>query len=392
MTSDEIINYISKIDLDLKTRGGNPRYFDQKVQPDIVEIISECILDFSKKKHFFTIKDIWDNKFSEDLVYEYFKKPKARDKKAANEFDKFFSQPICFLTFFGILHREKKGTKFYHTILKPDILEYIASDQRKALNFINICLICFIKSNQLKSDFDKFFTEQDKESYFSLRERFYEFTYNNTNINRSNKHEPGRIFTPIINALAFKQNKKGSQKGNISKDVIYLGDLIYARPNWKDILNGKPGELTRESWDGKKIKNIDEQLSLSSSERSSKKAIVKKYGNTSEYSGSDGALDTHHIFPRSFNFDLCHYKENLIRITPDEHYIKAHPNRNTQIINKPFQVELLKAKLKSVETSLKKSEDFYDLKFFIDMLKKGFKIDLPTDLSINDLKNFLNSR
>ena len=147
MTSDEIINYINKLDLDLKTRGSNPRYFDQKVQPDIVEIISECILDFSKKKHFFTIKDIWDNKFSEDLVYEYFKKPKARDKKAANEFDKFFSQPICFLTFFGVLHREKKGNKYYHTILKPDILEYIASDQRKALNFINICLIFFIKSN-----------------------------------------------------------------------------------------------------------------------------------------------------------------------------------------------------------------------------------------------------
>ena len=53
MTSDEIINYINKLDLDLKTRGSNPRYFDQKVQPDIVEIISECILDFSKKKTFF---------------------------------------------------------------------------------------------------------------------------------------------------------------------------------------------------------------------------------------------------------------------------------------------------------------------------------------------------
>ena len=36
--------------------------------------------------------------------------------------------------------------------------------------------------------------------------------------------------------------------------------------------------------------------------------------------------------------------------------------------------------------------DFYDLKSYIDMLKKGFKIDLPDDLGINDLKNFLNSR
>ena len=63
MTGDEIINYIDKLDLNLKTRGSNPRFFDQKVQPDTVEIISQCILEFSKQKHFFTIKDIWNNKF-----------------------------------------------------------------------------------------------------------------------------------------------------------------------------------------------------------------------------------------------------------------------------------------------------------------------------------------
>ena len=392
MTGDEIINYIDKLDLNLKTRGSNPRYFDQKVQPDTVEIISQCVLEFSKQKHFFTIKDIWNNKFSEDLIYEYFKKPKATDKKAENEFDKFFSQPICFLTFFGILHREKKSKKYYHTILKPNILEYIASDQRKALNFINICLISFIKSNQLKTTFEKFFTEQDRESYLLLRESFFEFTYKNTNIKRSNKYEPGRIFTPIVNALAFKQNKKGSIKGTISKNMIYLDDLIYARPNWKDILSGKPRELTREVWLEKKLDSLDEQRSLSSSERSSKKAIVKKHGNISEYSNSESAFDTHHIFPRSFNYDLCYFKENLIRITPDEHYIKAHPNRNTQKVDKDFQVKLLKAKFKSIEDSLNKNEDFYNLKDFIFVLNKGFKIDLPDDLNINDLKNFLKSR
>ena len=53
MTSDEIINYLNTVELDLKIRGGNPRYFDQKVQPDVVEIISQCIKEFSKKKTFF---------------------------------------------------------------------------------------------------------------------------------------------------------------------------------------------------------------------------------------------------------------------------------------------------------------------------------------------------
>ena len=68
MTSDDIISYVNSLELDLKIRGGNPRYFDQKVQPDVVEIISQCILEFSKKKHFFTINEIWNNKFSENLI------------------------------------------------------------------------------------------------------------------------------------------------------------------------------------------------------------------------------------------------------------------------------------------------------------------------------------
>ena len=85
---------------------------------------------------------------------------------------------------------------------------------------------------------------------------------------------------------------------------------------------------------------------------------------------------------------MCGYKENLIRITPDEHFTKAHPKNNTQKIDKKFQIELLKAKLNSIKISLDAGEDFYDLKLFIDMLNKGFKIDLPENLSINDLKNF----
>ena len=117
-----------------------------------------------------------------------------------------------------------------------------------------------------------------------------------------------------------------------------------------------------------------------------------KYGEISEYSKSTGAFATHHIFPRSFHFKLCGFKENLIRITPDEHFIKAHPKNNTQKIDETFQIELLKAKLRSIEYSLNKGEDFYDLKTYIFVLNNGFKIELPAELSIDDLKNFLNSR
>ena len=84
---------------------------------------------------------------------------------------------------------------------------------------------------------------------------------------------------------------------------------------------------------------------------------------------------------------MCGFKENLIRITPDEHFTKAHPKNNTQKIDENFQIELLKAKLNSIETSFKNKENFYDLKNFIFILNIGFNINLPDDLTVNDLKN-----
>ena len=58
-----------------------------------------------------------------------------------------------------------------------------------------------------------------------------------------------------------------------------------------------------------------------------------------------------YFFSWSFYLDICHYRENLIRITPDEHFAEAHPSNNTQRVDKKFQVKLLFAKLKSIEHS-----------------------------------------
>ena len=386
-----INNYLDKFDLNIKTRGSNPRFFDQKVQPDVVEVIAYCILNYNKK-HFFTIRDIWNNKLSEDYIYEILRKPKASEPKAENEYDKFFSQPICFLTYFGVLFRERKQGKYYHTVLNKKILEYISDNQNNALNFICICLTKFFKINNFISKFDNFFKDQDRDSYLELREGFFNFLWNNTKIKRPKKYEPGRIFTPIINALAFKKNKKGSAMGNISKNPIYRDELIYGRPNWKDILTDKPREKTREEWQEETLDAMDEQVGINSAERSSKKSIVERHGDKSEYSNKNKATQTHHIFPRSFYLNICHYRENLIRITPDEHFAEAHPSSNTQRVDKKFQVKLLFAKLKSIEHSLKKKDDFYDLSLFIKVLNVGYKIELPKDLSIQDIKNVLKAK
>ena len=390
MNDKIIIEHLEKLDLKFKKDKDIPKFCDQKTQIDVVECVSLCILNY-KKKNWFTKKDIWFSKFSVDHVYEVFRKPISTDKKSKKEFDKFFAQPKAFLTFFGVLIREKKSNAYYHTIANRKILEYISDNQNNSLNFMYLCFVFFLKQNsELKKKVDDFFKTQDKTSFQELKETYEIFIKKHTKI--ENDNEPRRTFTPFINLLAFKNIKKGTQGGRLSSDFIHRDELIYGRPNWKDIATKKPRGKTRAEWHIEYLEKQDEEKALTTTEAYAKKCIKEKYGEISEYSKSAGAHATHHIFPRSFHFKLCGFKENLIRITPDEHFTKAHPKNNTQKIDENFQIELLKAKLNSIETSFKNKENFYDLKNFIFILNIGFNINLPDDLTVNDLKNFLNSR
>ena len=54
-----------------------------------------------------------------------------------------------------------------------------------------------LEDSSLLNEFNKFFEIQTKEEYKNVKDKFTEFTINNTNIN--GKTECGRIFTKIIN-------------------------------------------------------------------------------------------------------------------------------------------------------------------------------------------------
>lgn len=70
-----------------------------------------------------------------------------------------------------------------------------------------------------------------------MKDNFTIFTIQNTPINKNT--ECGRIFTKILNLLAFKQHKKGTRKGHFSKTIITLDELKYNRVNWRDEYNKK---------------------------------------------------------------------------------------------------------------------------------------------------------
>ncbi|MDA4744639.1 hypothetical protein NY599_09390, partial [Enterobacter hormaechei] len=83
------------------------------------------------------------------------------------------------------------------------------------------------------------------------------------------------------------------------------------------------------------------------------------------------ATQVHHIFPKSGFPKLGHYLENLIKLTPDQHYTKAHPSNKTDAINKDYQLVCLMAKTDSVEASLKRGEFLYRKESLIYVINTG---------------------
>ena len=68
------------------------RFFDQKVQPDVLSAVCECILHCIDEKNSFSVNDVRYCDYSNELVTEIFNKPEI--KKADNEYDKFFFSTI----------------------------------------------------------------------------------------------------------------------------------------------------------------------------------------------------------------------------------------------------------------------------------------------------------
>ncbi len=96
-----ITEYLSNKDLDLK-KSHNARFFDQKVQPDVVSGVCEsllfCLKDATQE---FTASHIKSCEYSEQMVTNFFNKPSVA--KAPREYDKFFGQPLKSLAYAKLL-------------------------------------------------------------------------------------------------------------------------------------------------------------------------------------------------------------------------------------------------------------------------------------------------
>ncbi|MDE8087865.1 restriction endonuclease [Erysipelothrix rhusiopathiae] len=375
-----IESFLEESDYDVRI-SGNARWCDQKCTPDVVSFIADCVINFSKTDYNirFSSRDIWDFEYASKTIREIFRKPNTQSPLSQNEYDKFFSQPLELLSYSKVLTKYKVGNRNFYTVNQRAILDYIAVRERNALDFLYLYFKKVLMDSDLWGDFNIFFQNQNQNTYFDLKTKFENFTIKYTKIN--NKTEVRRIFSKILNPIAFKHNKRGTYRGRISKHEITLAELMYNRNNFRDIWSEKPKNVTRKEW----LKEIERDINPDYYRYQSLKAkkFLKEYNNKYRNSKSElddefsvgNATQIHHIFPESEFPTISGFLENLVALTPTQHLFKAHPNNNTSIIDKDYQELLLKTKALIIKENLMTDNIIYSFENFSMVLNTGFEYE-----------------
>lgn len=385
--------YFQSFDFDVR-KTKDARFMDQKVTPDILCIISDCILNYDADRNIeFTKDDIWSNHYFSHNVKNIFSKPDTQNETTRSEYDKFISQPCRTLAYANIIELNKQGNKNYYKIKNRKILEFIAIKERNAYFFLFLYLSKIINDSGLSIHFDTFINKAkngnvNEIDYQELKKRFQKFIIGNTSINGTT--EVNRIFPKILNILSLENNIQGSIGGHISKRQIYWTDLLYNRVNFRDINKDKHISRTEAFSIDTEIKQENDAYS----EYKVNKAInfIKKlyeYSEVKDEWGNSKATQVHHIFLRTEFPQLAHYLENLIKLTPTQHFYKAHPENRTKEIDKNYQLTCLLAKANNIESSINHSEFYYSKESFIYVINEGLSESLEYSLTFKEIKKHL---
>ncbi|MBB1548983.1 MAG: restriction endonuclease [Clostridiales bacterium] len=387
--------FLSQYDYDIR-KSCDARWIDQKCTYDVVSIIADCINEYVENSNSeeFTVSDIWHSDYARENVVSIFSKPDP-ELKAGNEYGKYFGQPIKLLGYSHVLNERKEKNRYYYSINNQEILDKIALRPMNSLNFLYEYISKVLSDSGLMQSFEDFFRIQTKDSYKEVRDNFISFTINNTKIN--GETECGRIFTKVINPLAFKLKKLGTEKGRISKFVITLNDLQYNRSNWRDELSGKDKSVTRSEYEPT-VAQLQARALATYTVNKAKKA-VRKFNDIFNNGQSEvcqstelvKATQAHHIFAQSDYPSIADFIENLIMLTPNQHFSMAHPNNKTQYIDKDFQYVCLIAKSTRIHDNLTSdnADKFYDFDDYKYVLNTGLETDEFSSIEYLDFASIL---
>ena len=386
-------DFFNNQDLDIRKKGNNPRFLDQKCTPDVISFIADCICQVNKNT--FDRNDIWQSDYFIKNASFIFGKPSPKNRTASHEYDKLILQPLDLFSYSGILSKQKTGLKNIFSIQEKKILELIARNEKDAFLFLFCYLDKFVKDSGLSNYLNIFLQKQDKESFTDIKNRFIRFLLAYSKIGSRQSANGGeveirRIFPKFLNIFAVYKQAKGSIKGHLSKGIFLMADLMYNRMNFRDIYKLK--NITRSEQ-----QQIRHSTPAKYRDFQTQKAMkwMKQHHPYSEVNDRlYGKTDCiHHIFPKSEFPEISYYIENLIALTAGQHTTFAHPHGNTNTIDKMYQKVCLKSKVFTIEKELKKTETQYSLPDFIFVLTKGFKqkVNIPVDANFDTINNTIDS-
>lgn len=375
----QINNFFASFDFDVR-KSKDARYMDQKVTPDVLCIIADCVLNFTADRNIeFTKDDIWNDNYFNTNVKTIFNKPDTANTTTRQEYDKFTSQPLRTLAYSNVLTMRKESGRNIYRINDKRILEFIAMKERNAYLFLYHYIVKVLTDSGQIPFFNSFKEKCQsntvtKNDLIQLKERFQRFMIGNTSIN--GKVEVNRIFPKILNIFACENNIQGTVRGQLSENQFYYTDLMYNRPNWRDV--GKNKNISRNE------AIVEHETLLMKQNQAYSDYLVQKAmkiirtmyreSEVKDQWGNGEATQVHHIFPKSEFPQIAHYIENLIKLTPTQHFTKAHPNNKTDSINKDYQLVCLLAKTDNIEKSLNSGEFIYRKESFIFVLNTGLSM------------------
>lgn len=396
ITETEIKNFLDQYDYDIR-KSHDARWIDQKCTMDVVSLIADCILHFIENdiNKEFTVNDIWHNKYTVENVQEIFAKPNP-DEKASNEYDKYFGQPMKLLGYSRILNCNVRNGRNYYKINNLALLEYISIKERNAFKFLCLYIEKVLTDSGIYNLFDTFYKYPNDDNYLKAKDGFSEFTIRYTPIN--GKVECNRIFIKILNPLSCKYKTLGTQKGRLSKDIITYDMIAYNQRNWRDLYSQKPKDMTRVEYEKTlPIQCVDRMTTYKINKA---KYTIRKYndkyrnGKTEleqQNHTKDLASQIHHIFPVSYYPEISDYCENLIALTPTQHYIYAHPNNNTKYVDKIYQYYCLIAKIGNIKENIldKNTPTIYSFEDLCYVLNIGLETDEFNDIEYLNFNKML---
>ncbi len=371
---------------------GYSRFIDQKVTPDILSFIADCIFNLPNNDSF-TVRDIWESEYFEKNTKAIFGKPAPSNETAFSEYNKFIGQPLKTLAYAQVLAENKDGNTNRYTINNRELLEYISLNERGALDFLYGYLVKVLADSGFYTHFETYRAQMRKNAdpvhFDTLKQRFHRFMLGNTEINGAT--EINRIFPKVINPLSVKENIPGSEKGRMTKHPFAFSDLMYNRVNFRDL---------------KKAKGVSRQEAAEISSRMKQKKdfteyriskameLIKRKYTSSEVKdqwANGQATQVHHIFPRSKYPEFVAYTENLIKLTPEQHFSRAHPNARTQEVNRDYQIQCLIAKCDSISQSIVAGEFVYSKESLIYMLNSCLELGIDSQATPNEVKRILSA-